>query len=169
MFNLDFAVPVLIMGALYVKVIYTLWFRRQTNPTESAQLAVVKSRKKVTKMVLIVTVIYGLCWMPVLTLYMLSYHLPNQFQYASIIHNAAVVFICINSSINPFIYSFKMRGFKAEIKKLFSFGKKQTSQSDESRTSTAVEAIRSRRPTCYAIYNQGMVKEQSLVVIDVNW
>ncbi|KAK3698823.1 hypothetical protein QZH41_004954 [Actinostola sp. cb2023] len=123
MFCLDFAVPVLLMGMLYTKVVYNLWFRRNNQPTASAQVAVIKSRKKVTKMVLIVTAIYGFCWMPVLTLYMLSYHLPSQFEYASIIHNTAVVFICINSSINPFIYSFQMRGFKAAIKRLFSFGR----------------------------------------------
>ncbi|XP_031557855.1 neuropeptide FF receptor 2-like [Actinia tenebrosa] len=122
MFNLDFAVPVLLMGILYSKVVYNLWFQRQ-NVADITQTAVLSSRKKVTKMVLIVTVIYGMSWMPVLTLYMLSYHLPSQFKYASIIHNAAVVFICVNSSINPFIYSFQMRGFKSEIKRLFNFRK----------------------------------------------
>lgn len=122
MFNFDFAIPVLLMGILYSRVVYNLWFQRQ-NMADITHMAVLSSRKKVTKMVLIVTVIYGMSWMPVLTLYMLSYHLPSQFKYASIVHNAGVVFICVNSSINPFIYSFQMRGFKSEIKKLFTFRK----------------------------------------------
>ena len=144
MFSLDFALPVLLMAALYSKVVYNLWFRRQST-AEVAQLAMLRSRKKVTKMVLIVTVIFGLSWMPVLTLYMLSYHLPNQFEYASIFHNAAVVFICVNSSINPFIYSFQMRGFKTEIKKLVTFNKTRVgyvegSQNLAGTTSTILEA-----------------------------
>lgn len=166
MFNLDFAVPVLIMAALYSKVVYNLWFRRQTNPTEVAQIAVVKSRKKVTKMVLIVTVIFGLCWVPVLTLYMLSYHVPSDYEYASIIHNAAVVFICINSSINPFIYSFQMRGFKAEIKKLFSFGKTRVEAFSKSATTSTI--LEARIATCPASNTVKDGKNQTLTIIDVD-
>lgn len=168
MFNLDFAVPVLLMGGLYAKVVYKLWLRPNNNPTESAQIAVVKSRKKVTKMVLIVTVIFGLCWVPVLTLYMLSYLLPSQFEYASIIHNAAVVFICINSSINPFIYSFQMRGFKAAIKKIFSFGKTKVEAfpvSKAGHTGTSMTVLEARIPT----YNgSGIVKnDQTMTIVDM--
>lgn len=168
MFNLDFAVPVLIMTALYSKVVYNLWFRRQTNPTEVAQMAVVKSRKKVTKMVLTVTVIFGLCWVPVLTLYMLSYHLPSKFEYASIIHNAAVVFICINSSINPFIYSFQMRGFKAELKKLFSFGKTKVEAFKISKATTGLTSstvLEARVPA--GNYSRDN-KKQPLTIVDVD-
>ncbi|EDO48507.1 predicted protein [Nematostella vectensis] len=45
MFNLDFALPVVLMGALYSRVVYRLWFR-QNNDTSHAQLAVARSRKK---------------------------------------------------------------------------------------------------------------------------
>jgi len=170
MFNLDFAVPVLIMSALYSKVVYNLWFKRQNGPTESAQIAVVKSRKKVTKMVLIVTVIFGLCWVPVLTLYMLSYHLPSKFEYASIVHNAAVVFICINSSINPFIYSFQMRGFKAEIKKLFSFGKTRVEAFQTTKGTTGVTSstiLEARVPT-YGSDREKCNINQTLTIVDVD-
>ena len=37
-----------------------------------------KVRKRVTKMVLAVIVIYGLCWMPNLTIYELNYFSPSQ-------------------------------------------------------------------------------------------
>ncbi|XP_048585669.1 QRFP-like peptide receptor [Nematostella vectensis] len=155
MFNLDFALPVVLMGALYSRVVYRLWFR-QNNDTSHAQLAVARSRKKVTMMVLIVTVIFGLCWMPVLTLYMLSYHLPNDFEYASTIHNAAVVFICINSSINPFIYTFKMGGFGRELKKLLRLNKhhglriKVQGFTGDSHilSTTKVTPLEVRTPTC---------------------
>ena len=117
MFHLDFAVPVLLMGGLYARVAHMLWFKRVTGGDVS-QLAMLRSRKKVTKMVITVTVIYGVCWLPVLTLYLLSYHLPSQFQYASFVHNSAVVLLCINSSINPVIYTFQMKRFRQEVRRL---------------------------------------------------
>ena len=119
MFGLDFAVLVLIMGLLYIKVVRSLWSRRARG--DGAQMAVLHRRRKaVTKTVLTVRVIYAFFWLPVMTLYLLSHHHPTQFEYASVEHNTAVLLLCVNSSINPVIYTFQMNRFQQELQRLLS-------------------------------------------------
>ena len=139
MFGLDFAVPVLIMGLLYTKVARTLWSRRARG--DAAQMAVLHSRRKVTKTVLTVTVIYAFCWLPVMTLYLLSHHHPTQFEYASVVHNTAVLLLCVNSSINPVIYTFQMKRFQQELQRLLC-----RKQQNRVTTGTVMELTGAARP-----------------------
>ena len=79
--------------------------------------AVTKLRKRVTKMVLSVSVIYGLCWLPHLTIYTLNYF-SSSFNYSDITHISAIVVVASNSSVNPFIYVFVNKRFRSKIKTL---------------------------------------------------
>jgi hypothetical protein len=45
--------PVTIMSVLYSRVIYTLWFKQSEHQVQGTQLAVLMSRKRVTKMLVI--------------------------------------------------------------------------------------------------------------------
>ena len=48
------ALPIILMSALYIRVIRRLWFKSQQGP-RATQAAIVKSRKRVTKMVIMVS------------------------------------------------------------------------------------------------------------------
>ena len=48
------ALPIILMSALYIRVIRRLWFKSQEGP-RATQAAIVKSRKRVTKMVIMVS------------------------------------------------------------------------------------------------------------------
>ena len=62
-------IPAVIMISLYSRVVCNLWFKK-TN--EFVQIAVRRSRKKVTKVALIVSVISVISWFPQLVVYLLS-------------------------------------------------------------------------------------------------
>ena len=56
-------IPITIMGILYGKVIQDLWFGRSAA-NAATQQAMLKSRKHVTKMLVLVSVIYCFSWLP---------------------------------------------------------------------------------------------------------
>ena len=76
-----------------------------------------KVRKRVTKMVLTVSVIYGLCWMPNLTIYALNYFSPSQ-NYGDVTYITSIVLVTCNSTVNPFIYVFVNQRFRRKTKSL---------------------------------------------------
>ena len=78
---------------------------------------VMRIRKRVTKMVLTVSVIYGMCWMPNLTIYALNYFSPSQ-NYGDVTYITSIVLVTCNSTVNPFIYVFVSQKFRRKIKNL---------------------------------------------------
>jgi len=78
---------------------------------------VMRVRKRVTKMVLTVSVIYGMCWIPNLTIYALNYFSPSQ-NYGDVTYITSIVLVTCNSTVNPFIYVFVNQKFRRKIKNL---------------------------------------------------
>ena len=61
-----YAVPLLTMSVLYSFVVYKLWVRKvPRNQTAENQLRAEKSKKKVLKMLMVVVLLFALCWLPV--------------------------------------------------------------------------------------------------------
>lgn len=108
-------IPASIMAFLYSRVVYDLWFTQLNE--QATQIAVRKSRKKVTKVVLIVSVIYVISWFPQLTVYVLSnYH--DTVQFGNFSYIASVVMVTFNSAVNPVIYGFQSERFRQHFKQL---------------------------------------------------
>ncbi|XP_078349114.1 neuropeptide FF receptor 2-like [Oculina patagonica] len=114
-------IPATIMTVLYSRVVYSLWFKRGENNPESTQQGVMKVRKRVTKMVLAVSIIYGLCWMPNLTIYALNYFSPSQ-NYGDVTYITSIVLVTCNSTVNPFVYVFVNQKFRRKMKSLICCG-----------------------------------------------
>ena len=110
-------IPTITMIYLYSKVVFDLWFKKINGAT---QIAVRKSRKKVTKVVLIVSVIYAISWFPQLILYLLSNFLES-FEFGGVPYIASVVMVTFNSAVNPMIYAFQSERFRREFKQLLCF------------------------------------------------
>ena len=100
-FVLDSLIPLSLMGYLYGRIVHCLWFSGPPPVRELSGFALLRARKKVTKMILIVTVLHALFWIPVVVLYFISYYgIPN-ISYGSLAYNTSVVFVCLNSSCYP--------------------------------------------------------------------
>ena len=108
--------PVGIMSVLYSRVIHRLWFKKSTNPTtlQAARL----SRKKVTKTMLLISVIYVACWFPELIADFLDSNF-SEFHSHSTLHDVFHSLIVLNSTVNPVIYAFQSGKFRRELKKIF--------------------------------------------------
>ena len=107
-------IPAAIMTCLYARVVHDLWFKKLNG---NVQIAVRKSRRKVTKVVLIVSVIYALSWFPQLILYTLSnYH--DAYEFGGVPYITSVVMVTFNSAINPMIYGFQSERFRQYFKQL---------------------------------------------------
>ena len=65
-------VPVSLMVCLYSRVVHHLWFKSIQN-LEASQRAALRYRKQVTITLIVVSVIYAVCWTPNLTDYLLEY------------------------------------------------------------------------------------------------
>ena len=109
-FSVNCIVPILSMTLLYSRVIYTLW-RNQEQITSSVQYARFKARKRVTVMLVIVTLVHTLCWSPNYVLYLLIFYAPG-FYYGSTTYIITVLLVLLNAAADPLLYMWYMDGFK---------------------------------------------------------
>ncbi|KAL9957300.1 hypothetical protein ACROYT_G038919 [Oculina patagonica] len=109
------AFPIMMMIALYSRVVYSLWFKRQHSELSLQQRGVLKIRKRVTLMVVTVSTIFAICWLTDGVIYILSYYSttnrPNDVTYA-----VAFTMILFNSAVNPFVYALVNQRFREKMK-----------------------------------------------------
>lgn len=140
-FFLDFALPSLIMAYLHAQTIRVLRIEtRNLAKTGGTQFATLKSEKRITIMVVLVTVIYSICWLPDVTSYLLAYYVTG-FQYGSLLYHTATVFVCVNSCVNPFIYSIQNKRFRRHLKSLVLCGRSSNLVTDISQNTAVSGSI----------------------------
>ena len=105
-------IPIGIMGLFYTRIIYRLWFTKD-NTTEVTQKALLRYRRRLTKMAIAVTIIYVLCWGPELMIYFLGF--LGVFTLKAIHHGVAFALVVFNSCVNPIVYSFQSEQFRKNL------------------------------------------------------
>ena len=110
------AIPMGAMAFLYLKVLCNLWKSGNRDDLEVTEQARIRSRLKVTRMVLVVSIMYTVCWLPNLVLYMLSQFKPELYAYGSVPYITSVVLVGVNSAMNPFIYALHSSNFRQHIR-----------------------------------------------------
>ena len=108
--------PIGIMLALYGGVIRRLWFEKEI--TSVTFQAVRRSRKKVTKTMLILSAIYAICWFPDSVRHILEDYFPSHVSFSSTSSNVFHCLVLLNSTVNPFIYAFQFANFRRELTKM---------------------------------------------------
>ena len=113
------AIPIATMVTLYSRVLYKLW-KGSIRATLLSEQARIRSKLKVTKMVIVVSILYAICWLPNLVIYMLSKFTPDLLGHGSYFfaHTfvISVVLVALNSAVNPFIYALHSTNFRKHIK-----------------------------------------------------
>lgn len=104
--------PITIMIYLYSKLVYKLWFRPTTMST-IAQRNKLLYCKKSARLVVTVSVIYSICWIPVLVVYVFSSFSTQQLY--SAVHTTCIVLVTLNSAINPILYSWQSNRFRKHM------------------------------------------------------
>lgn len=108
-------IPVVIMTFLYGRVIRKLWFAKSQSAVRPTQHSVIKSRKTVTKMLLIVTGVYIICWSSDLILYTL---LASSWNSNNPIYSLPEALVFLNSAVNPIIFTFYSQRFRQQLMRI---------------------------------------------------
>lgn len=103
-------VPITLMVILYTMVVYHLWIKN-SNSLVIHRRRVLLARRRATKVAITVTVIYAVCWLPILFSYLLAFTASDH-EYGSMIYRATVLLSCLNSSVNPFVYGLQSSRFR---------------------------------------------------------
>ncbi|XP_031555390.1 neuropeptide FF receptor 2-like [Actinia tenebrosa] len=107
------AIPIGTMVCLYSRVTYRLWFRQNDHTSAATRQGTIKARKRVTKMVLTVSIIFCITWIPNIVTYPVSAYSKEALYDA--VHIVSIVCVTFNSSINPIVYSLQSRQFRKNI------------------------------------------------------
>ena len=109
--------PLSIMSLLYSRVVHRLWFTNQVRGQRQAnQMALIRYRRRVTRLVVAVTIVYALCWTPELTIYCLGF--TGTIELTPVHFSIASALVFLNSTINPIIYSLHSSTFRTQSRNL---------------------------------------------------
>ncbi|XP_020627710.1 pyroglutamylated RFamide peptide receptor-like [Orbicella faveolata] len=106
-----------LMAWLYSRIVYTLWFKRDSeNQIAFQQRGVLRVRKRVTLMGVTVTAIFGICWAPDVIAHSLDYFTSvsvSELAFA-IIH----MLVLFSSAANPFVYALVNKTFREKLQRM---------------------------------------------------
>ncbi|CAK9300624.1 unnamed protein product [Gordionus sp. m RMFG-2023] len=121
MMIMTYFVPVMILAFVYIKIGMKLWWSELIGEDYEKQLLNIKSKRKVVKMMVMVTSIFAICYLPYQTYFLL------QKLHANITTNAATqhIFLVLywfamsNSMYNPIVYCWLNNKFRQGFKRAF--------------------------------------------------
>ncbi|XP_035670853.1 neuropeptide FF receptor 2-like [Branchiostoma floridae] len=118
-----FLLPLSIIGYLYVRIGYRIWFSMtpgQTKAAHDARASVTKRKTKVVKMLLVVVVLFTVTWLPLHIVMMLGDfgNLSRKQQHDLWIYVFPVAhwLSYIHSAMDPLIYGYYNRAVRTEFK-----------------------------------------------------
>ncbi|XP_043924030.1 galanin receptor 2b-like [Protopterus annectens] len=116
-FVFGFLIPVIILSITYARTIKFLW--TSVDPIETISESR-KAKRKVTKMIIIVAVLFCICWLPhhVVILCFWFGHFPfNKATYAIRLVSHCMSYA--NSCLNPIVYALISKHFRKRFKQVF--------------------------------------------------
>lgn len=109
--------PITIMCVLYYRIIRSLWLKVDDHMNgDLTRQAAMRSRKQITKMMITVSVIFSLCWLPVLIIYITQHVHPGLMLHEDITTQVSYGLVAFNSSFNPFLYTLQFEKFKKRLR-----------------------------------------------------
>ncbi|XP_046783507.1 melanin-concentrating hormone receptor 2 isoform X7 [Gallus gallus] len=117
-FAFGYVIPVLVISLSYTRTIKYLW--TAVEPLEDMSESK-KAKRKVTKMIIIVTILFCLCWLPyhvVILRYLYGDFPFNQATYAFRLLSHCMAYA--NSCLNPIVYALVSKHFRKGFKRVFS-------------------------------------------------
>ncbi|XP_063149114.1 galanin receptor type 2 [Candoia aspera] len=117
-FVFSYVIPVLILSLTYLRTIRYLWTSVDPMKVMSDSK---KSKRKVTRMIIIVAVLFCLCWLPhhlVILCFWFGYFPFNNVTYVLRVLSHLISYA--NSCVNPIVYALVSKHFRKGFKKIFS-------------------------------------------------
>lgn len=105
--TVQFVIPFCVISFVYIQMAIKLWGSKTPgNAQNERDKALLRNKKKVVKMLVIVVVLFGVCWLPLQTYHILEVFWAeiNNYRYINIIWFICDWLAMSNSCYNPFIY-----------------------------------------------------------------
>ncbi|XP_075724271.1 allatostatin-A receptor-like [Rhipicephalus microplus] len=153
-FMSSFVVPLAIVFVLYLLMLKRLWLAAAPGGRISAES--MRSKKRVTRLVVVVVVVFALCWCPVqVVLVLKSVDLYGRTMNAPriVVQIASQILAYTNSCVNPFLYAFLSDNFRKSFRKVICCGRKTPyarGSSGKGRSRTVDDAERTRKESSAA-------------------
>ena len=115
----DLIIPITIIIFAYSKIIFEIRKRskaRVCDNNRDAQKMLSKANKNVTKTLLLVAVLFAICWIPTEISYIMYNLGVNPLN--STVFEAMGAIVVVNLCVNPFIYCFTYERFQTQVKKM---------------------------------------------------
>ncbi|XP_075399653.1 neuromedin-K receptor [Tenrec ecaudatus] len=118
---LVYCFPLLIMGITYTIVGITLWGGAIPGDTSDRYREQLQAKRKVVKMMIIVVVIFAICWLPYHIYFILTaiYQQLNRWKYIQQVYLASFWLAMSSTMYNPIIYCCLNKRFRAGFKRAF--------------------------------------------------
>ena len=123
-----YILPVVVILYCYAQILVTVW-RKTSAGTESAQAQsrALRRKRKITRMVFIVVILFALCWLPIQSFTIWYTYDQAGFHNLFCAHSQAILITALafkaiahtNSIVNPFVYAFTTTSFKKYYRKTF--------------------------------------------------
>lgn len=116
-FAFSYVVPLTLVCILYGFMLKRLLYGGVSRCNQSAEI--LRSKKRVTRMVVMVVVIFALCWLPIQLILMIQYFgtYPESTTFVGI-QIASNCIAYMNSCVNPLLYAFLSDNFRKSFRKL---------------------------------------------------
>lgn len=114
-----FVIPLVIVVYTNVTIIVVMLKTARANKTKTIDQGNAKKLSGVIMIVLLLTVVYVICSVP-FTIYYILNAIPKEFEVHKVYPYVAYYLMLVNSSCNPFIYSFFSAEFRKECLNLIS-------------------------------------------------
>ncbi|XP_033738998.1 orexin receptor type 1-like isoform X2 [Pecten maximus] len=119
-----YLLPLFIMGFTYIRIAVCLWKSTLAGPATNniasdSNAATLRNRKRTAKMLIMVVVLFSVCYLPVYMLNILRYAglMDKTPELTVSVITLTARFLCyFNSAINPVIYNFMSEKFKKEFR-----------------------------------------------------
>ncbi|XP_022239718.1 allatostatin-A receptor-like [Limulus polyphemus] len=115
----SYVVPLVLIFALYMLMLKRLWFHGAPGGKMSAESQ--KSKKRVTRMVVVVVLIFAICWFPIQIVLVLKSLRKYELEAGTIaLQISSHILAYMNSCVNPILYAFLSENFRKAFRKVIS-------------------------------------------------
>lgn len=117
----SYVIPLALICGLYVIMLKRLWYGVAPGGHVSAES--LRGKKRVTRMVVVVVVIFAVCWCPIQVVLVLKsvdeYELTT---FSVVLQIVSQTLAYMNSCVNPILYAFLSENFRKAFRKVISCG-----------------------------------------------